>query len=154
MNLNEFSKFYLNNFLDKLTEENKTVLLLGDINYLNYDQHNLTDEFLDSLSFHSFLLQILEPTRVTSNSKTLTDNNFSNTISPNIVSDNLNLSISDDVPQFLIARNIFLTSPKKNIEDLEKNWKGIKNIILLKISNQTSPNAIVDNKPLEQTQLL
>ena len=109
MNLNEFSKFYLNNFLDKLTEENKTVLLLGDINYLNYDQHNLTDEFLDSLSFHSFLLQILEPTRVTSNSKTLTDNNFSNTISPNIVSDNLNLSISDDVPQFLIARNIFLT---------------------------------------------
>lgn len=113
MNLNEFSKFYLNNFLDKLTEENKTVLLLGDINYLNYDQHNLTDEFLDSLSFHSFLLQILEPTRVTSNSKTLTDNNFSNTISPNIVSDNLNLSISDDVPQFLIARNIFLTPPKK-----------------------------------------
>ena len=113
MNLNEFSKFYLNNFLDKLTEEKKTVLLLGDINYLNYDQHNLTDEFLDSLSFHSFLLQILEPTRVTSNSKTLTDNNISNTISPNIVSDNLNLSISDDVPQFLIARNIFLTPPKK-----------------------------------------
>lgn len=120
MNLNEFSKFYLNNFLDKLTEENKTVLLLGDINYLNYDQHNLTDEFLDSLSFHSFLLQILEPTRVTSNSKTLTDNNFSNTISPNIVSDNLNLSISDDVPQFLIARNIFLTPPKKILKTSKK----------------------------------
>ena len=120
MNLNEFSKFYLNNFLDKLTEENKTVLLLGDINYLNYDQHNLTDEFLDSLSFHSFLLQILEPTRVTSNSKTLTDNNFSNTISPNIVSDSLNLSISDDVPQFLIARNIFLTPPKKILKTSKK----------------------------------
>ena len=120
MNLNEFSKFYLNNFLDKLTEENKTVLLLGDINYLNYDQHNLTDEFLDSLSFHSFLLQILEPTRVTSNSKTLTENNFSNTISPNIVSDNLNLSISDDVPQFLTARNIFLTPPKKILKTSKK----------------------------------
>ena len=120
MNLNEFSKFYLNNFLDKLAEQNKTVLLLGDINHLNYDQHSLTDEFLNSLSFHSFLLQIPEPTRVTSNSKTLTDNNFSNTISPNIVSDNLNLSISDDVPQFLIARNIFLTPPKKILKTSKK----------------------------------
>ena len=39
MNLNEFYKFYLNNLLDKLSKEKKTVFLLGDfnINLLNYD---------------------------------------------------------------------------------------------------------------------
>ena len=40
MNLNEFNKFYVNNFLDKLSEENETVFLPGKltINLLNYHQ--------------------------------------------------------------------------------------------------------------------
>ena len=40
MNLNELNAIYLNNLLDKLSKENKTVLLLADfnINFLNDDQ--------------------------------------------------------------------------------------------------------------------
>ena len=79
MNLNEFNEFYLNNLLDQ-----KTVFLVGDfnINLLNYDQDTSTNEFLNPLPFHLFLPYIHQPTRVTSNSKTLIDNIFSNAISP------------------------------------------------------------------------
>ena len=40
MALNEFNKFYLSNFLDKLSEGNKTFLLLGKLTIylLNYHQ--------------------------------------------------------------------------------------------------------------------
>ena len=39
MDLNESNDYYVNNLLDKLSKENKTVLLLGDFNIdlLNYD---------------------------------------------------------------------------------------------------------------------
>ena len=42
----------LNPLLDKLSKENKQVFLLGDfnINLLNYNDHQPTDEFLDSLA--------------------------------------------------------------------------------------------------------
>ena len=78
MNINEFNDDYLNELLDKLCKENKTIFLLGDfnINLLNYDIHPSTNEFLDSLSFHYFLPHILQPSRVTTNSKTLIDNIF------------------------------------------------------------------------------
>ena len=61
MDLNEFNDYYINNLLDKLSKENKTVFLLGDFNIdlLNYDQHSLTNEFLDSLSSHMLLPHIV-----------------------------------------------------------------------------------------------
>ena len=72
MNINEFNDDNLNELLDKLSNENKTVFLLGDfnINLLNYDIHPPANEFLDSLSSHYFLPHILQLTRVTTNSKT------------------------------------------------------------------------------------
>ena len=44
MNFNRFNEFYLNDLLDKLSKENKTVFLLGyfDLNPLNYDQDTST----------------------------------------------------------------------------------------------------------------
>ena len=61
MNINEFNDDCLNELLDKLSKENKTLFLFGDfnINLLNYDIHPSTNEFLDSLSSHYFLLNIL-----------------------------------------------------------------------------------------------
>ena len=51
MSINEFNDDYLNELLDKLSKENKTIFLLGDfnINLLNYDIHPPTNEFLDTL---------------------------------------------------------------------------------------------------------
>ena len=66
MDLNEFIDYYVNNLLDKLLKENKTVFLLGDfsIYLLNYDQHSLTNEFLNSISS-----QMLLPNTTTKNKK-------------------------------------------------------------------------------------
>ena len=118
MNIDEFNDDYLNEFLDKLSKGNKTVFLLGDfhINLLNYDIHPPTNEFLDSFSSHYFLPHILQPSRVTTNSKTLIDNIFSNMAVRNVISGNLTASILDHLPQFLVARNIFFNAsyPKSN----------------------------------------
>ena len=50
----KFNGDYLNELLDKLSEENKTTFLLVDfnINFLNYDIHPPTNKFLDCLSSH------------------------------------------------------------------------------------------------------
>ena len=101
MNINELNGNYLNELLDKLSKENKTIFLLGDFNFnlLNYDIHPPTNEFLVSLSSH-----------------------FCNMAVPNTIYSNLTASILDDLPQFLVARNIFfnVSYPKSN--NYERDW--------------------------------
>ena len=110
MNITEFNDDYLNELFDKLSQESKTIFILGNvnINLLNYDIHPPTNEFLDSHLSHYFLPHILQPSRVTTNSNTLIDNTFSNMAVPNIISGNLTASESDHLPQFLVAPAIFL----------------------------------------------
>ena len=124
MDLEEFNECYLGMLLEKLSKENKTVFLMGDFNVdlLKYDKHNLTNEFLDSLSSNYFLPLILLPTRITMSSKTLIDNIFSNKISQNITSGNISASISDHLPQFSIIPEIFanVSFPKSNI--FKRDW--------------------------------
>ena len=110
------------------------VFLLGDFNVdlLKYDKHAPTNEFLDSLSSHMFLPHIVQPTRISTTSKTLIDNIFSNIHTPSSVSGNLTSSISDHLPQFLIVPDIFLnlSPPKSNI--YERDWNNFdqENFIL------------------------
>ena len=124
MNNNEFNGHYLNDLLDKLSKENKTIFPLDDFNFnlLNYDIRPPTNAFLDSLSSHYFLPHILQPSKVKSNSKILTDNTFSNMVVPNIISGNLTVSISDHLPQFLVAPNIFFNASYPNSKNYEKDW--------------------------------
>ena len=95
-----------------VSKEQKQVFLLGDfnINFLNYNDHQPTNNFLDSLASNSFIPYILHPTRITSHSKTLIDNIFSNFISPEIISGNITATISDHLPQFSFVPNI-LSNP-------------------------------------------
>ena len=124
MDLNEFDDYCINNLLNKLSKENKTVFLLGDFNIdlLNYDQHSLTNEFLDSHSSHMFLPHIAQPTRIRNNSKTLIDNIHSNVITPNNISGNINATISDHLPHFLIAPDIFSNPPSTKLDIFERDW--------------------------------
>ena len=91
MDLTDLNSNYLNNLLEKVSKEQKSVFLLRDFNLLNYNVHSPTNEFLDSLASNSFLPYILQPTRITSHSKTLIDNIFTNVIFPDSVSGNLAL---------------------------------------------------------------
>ena len=134
MDLSDFIENYLSILLDKISKENKTVYLLGDFNVdlLKYDQHNLTNDFLDTLATNFFLPNIFLPTRIGNTSKTLIDNIFSNSLSNETVSGNISASISDHLPQFSIFPDIFTDypSPKSNV--VERDWDNFnqQNFIL------------------------
>ena len=117
---------YLNNLLEKVSKEQKSAFLLGDfnINLLNYNVHSPTNEFLDSLASNSFLPYILQPTRITSHSKTLIDNIFTNVIFPDSVSGNLAATISDHLPQFLIVLPQFIIVPSNKSNIYERDWSN------------------------------
>ena len=134
MDLDEFNDNYLNTLLDKSSKENKSVFLLGDFNVdlLKYDKHAPTNEFLESLSSHMFLPHIVQPTRISTTSKTLIDNIFSNIHTPSSVSGNLTSSISDHLPQFLIVPDIFLNLSPPKCNSYERDWNNFdqENFIL------------------------
>ena len=88
MSIKEFNNDFLKNLLEKITLENKDIVLLGDynINLLNYDNSPDVAIFLESMCSHSLFPSITQPTRVTSKSRTLIDNVFINFHSPDIIS--------------------------------------------------------------------
>ena len=73
MDLADFNCNYLNKLLENASKEQKSIFLLGDfnVNLLNYNEHNETNEFLDSLASNSFMPLILQPTKITSHSNIL-----------------------------------------------------------------------------------
>ena len=124
MDLSDLNKNYLNTLLDKLSEENKQVFLLDyfDINLLNYSDHQPTIEFLDSLTSNFIILYTLQPTRITSYSKTLIDNIFSNILFHEVISGNITGTISDHLPQFLFAPNLLSKDSRQKINIYERDW--------------------------------
>ena len=121
MDVLEFNN-HLNQMLE-VSKEQKQIFLLGDfnINLLNYNIHQPTNDFLDSLASNSIIPYFLQPTRLTSHSKTLIDNVFSNILSSEI-SENLTATISDHLPQFLFAPNILLNPSYNRSNIFEKDW--------------------------------
>ena len=115
MDVTDFNK-NLNPLLGKLSRESKQVFLLGDlnINLLKYHEHRPTNEFLVSFASNSFLPYILQPTRLTSHSKVLIDNIFSEVISHEIISGNITATISDHLPQCFLFLMYFQTHPAKS----------------------------------------
>ena len=89
---------------------------------MNYNEHNQTNEFLDSPSSNSFIPFILQPTRITSHSDTHIDNIFSNVIDPDIISGNLTATISDHLPQFSIIPNMFGNIPGNKSNIYKRDW--------------------------------
>ena len=124
MDLTHFNCSYLNKRLENIFKEQKSIFLLEDfnVNLFNYNEHNQTNEFLDSLASNLFIPLILQPTRITSHSNTLIDDIFSSVIDPHIISGNLTATIFDHLPQFAIIPNMFgnISDNKSNI--YERDW--------------------------------
>ena len=102
--IQELMDAFLQPLLDKLSYENKNVILLGDFNIdlLHYESHIQTREFLDKIYFGLLSPHITIPTRITPRSRTLIDNIFTNTVDEPSISGNLMCSISDHLARFLI----------------------------------------------------
>ena len=108
---------WLNNMLVKLKSFNADeIILCGDlnINLIKYNEHALTNEFLNSLISHSFLPLITLPSRITENSANLLDNIFTNKSSDFYQSGLFYSSISDHLPVF------YLNVMKKKEQPLNK----------------------------------
>ena len=90
---------YLDNFLQKLGNDNKHIFPMGDfnLNLLNYESHSDTNDFINTIVSHYFLPYVLHPIRVTGHSSTVIDNIFSN------ITD---CDIRDHFPQILIVDRI------------------------------------------------
>ena len=78
---------------------------------MSYNEHNQTNEVLDSLASNLFIPLILQPIRITSHSSTLINNIFLNIIDPDIASGNLTATTSDHLPQLSIIPNMFGNIP-------------------------------------------
>ena len=85
VDLTSFNCNYLNKLLENICKEQKSVFLLNE--------HNQTNEFLDSLASNSFIPLVLQPTRITSHCNTLIDNIFSNVIGQDIISGDMTATI-------------------------------------------------------------
>ena len=128
MDVLDFKNNYLSQIFEIVSKERKQVFLLGDfnINLLNYNDHQPTNDFLDSLTSNSFIPYILHPTRITSHSKTLIDNILSNFISPEIISGNITATISDHLPQFSFVPNVLSNPSTQKSNYYERDWSKFK----------------------------
>ena len=115
--------YLINQLLDKISKEQKQFFLLGDfnINLLNYNEHQPTNEFLDALALNSIIPYILQPTRLTTHSKTLIENIFSNVLSFETISGNITATISHHPPSFCLLSMCFQILYAIN----QTSWKEI-----------------------------
>ena len=65
---------------------------------------------------------ILQPRRLTSHSKTLIDNIFSNLFSHEVISGNITATISDNLPQFLFVPNVLSNPSCQKSSIYERDW--------------------------------
>ena len=111
--------------------KNKTIVLIGDFNIdlLNFDTSENVSIFLEDLASNSLHPQILLPTRIFHNSKTLIDI-FCNIPSPLVkspISGNISLSVSGHLPQFFILSDFFSNSPPTKYSIIFHDWENFNN---------------------------
>ena len=85
MDICTFNDHYLNPVLEKLSKENdKKVFIIGNFNidFIKFDTSEHINKFINDLFSNCLHPQILLPTQISSNSKTIIDNMFSNITQP------------------------------------------------------------------------
>ena len=108
----DFTK-HLYSTLDKISKEKKLCLFMGDfnINLLNFEDCQITEEFINTIVSCDFLPHILQlPTRITDHTATLIDNIFFNSNEFFSISGNLVCDLTDHVPNFLFINTLSWTS--------------------------------------------
>ena len=87
--------------------------IYGDfsINLLNFEDCQLTEEFINTIVSYDFLPNILQPTRITDHTATLIDNIFFNSNELFSISGNLLFcDLKDHLPIFLFLNTLSWTS--------------------------------------------
>ena len=99
---------YLETTFAQLNKEKQNIFIMEDFNFhllqYAYKTHNLTDDFITTVTSNSFLPYVLQPTRLTDHSSTVIDNIFSNITDFETTSGNITTMIVDYFAQFLIVK--------------------------------------------------
>ena len=69
-----------------------------------------------------FVPYIIQPTRITSHSKSIIDNIFSNYISQEVISGNLTSTISDHITSISYCTLRFFKCSKQKIKNFDRDW--------------------------------
>ena len=95
---------FIKNTMQKIIKERKNIFFMGDfnLNLLNYETHDETNNFLNSMISYSLLPYILHTTRVTDYSSAVIENIFSNITDCESKGGNISCEISDHFPQFIV----------------------------------------------------
>ena len=103
----------ISNTLSTISFENKLSYIMGDfnINLLNSDSHQPTNDFINLMTSNSLYPLISKPTRITDSSATLIDNIFTNNLEYNMVSGIFYADLSDHLPVFQITNLKLATYP-------------------------------------------
>lgn len=106
----------IDSVLNKISQENKHIYLMGDYNLdlVNKTNNNIL-KFYNTMLLYSCYPHISKPTRIDSVSETLIDNIFSNVIHAEHLNGILYSDISDHLPIFVICYNVISEKTRKNI---------------------------------------
>ena len=88
---------YLESTFAQLNKEKQSIFIMGDFNFdlLQYESHNLTNDFITTVTSNSFFPYVLQPTKVTDHSSTVIDNTFPNITDFETTSGNITAMIAD-----------------------------------------------------------
>ena len=116
-------------FIDKVNNlllalkflNSEEIIIAGDfnINLIRFNEHALTNDFLNTLISHSFLPLISLPSRITQTSANLIDNIFSNKQTNSFESGLIYSSISDHLPVFYL--NVSKEKTHTKVEIMKRN---------------------------------
>ena len=95
----------LKNIIKSLSNRKQHVYIVGDvnINFLKYNEHANTEDYLNMLYSNNFLPLITKPTRLTDHSSTLIDHIYTNAPIQNTTSGIALADVSDHLPVFCIT---------------------------------------------------
>ena len=127
--ITEFNEKFVVPILTKLSNENKTCILVGDfnINLLNCSTNNVTSDFYQNMCSNYFVPYILQPTRVTLNSQTPIDNIFMNSLEYETASGNFDNQISDHLIQYLLLKNFYKKKSSGLHKRIERDFRFFNN---------------------------
>ena len=138
MDLSGFNHNYLSPLVEKLSYENKSIVLFGDFNadLLKYDSDTDTSNFLDLMFSNALLPLISSPTQVNPTSQTLNDNIFTNDYDLPHLAGNIVTTLSDHQAQFVLLTKYSKSKQKKHfISGTLLKWKNKKDLINTQLTN-------------------
>ena len=143
--------------LDVLQNDRKhakcEIIICSDfnINMLNFETHNLTNDYINSLISKSFIPVITLPTRIKHQSATLIDHIWRNKITNNFKSGILISSLSDHFPVFYFEESKQknenpqeIYKRKVNNTTIETFCNTIKSTSWVNVTNENSPKISFD----------